>query len=99
MNSRFGNSFLSRLTNTLFKSDISDSQTGFRAFKTRVYPQIIWESSSYSVETEMIKNMKKHELPYSEIKVKTIYNDGYKGTDTYEGIKIAFNMLAWRFRK
>ncbi|MFA5173570.1 MAG: glycosyltransferase family 2 protein [Candidatus Pacearchaeota archaeon] len=94
-----GNIFLSKLANFLFGSKVSDTQTGYRAFRTSIYPKIVWNSSDYGVETEMLKNIKKHNLAHTEVKVKTIYNDNYKGTTPLDGIKIALNMLQWRIKQ
>ena len=53
----------------------------------------------YFVETEMIANVGKKKLKYKEIPIATIYADKYKGTTVFDGIKIVFNLLIWRFKK
>jgi glycosyltransferase involved in cell wall biosynthesis len=88
-----GNKFLTRLTNLLSGASISDSQCGFKAFRASVYDKLIWESSDYSVETEMIVNTKKNKLKYGEIFIETIYNDNYKGTTPFDGIKVLINLI------
>ena len=97
--SRLGNIFLSKFSKFLFKSDLSDTQTGFRAFNARIYPKIAWESADYRVETEMIKNISDNRISHEEVKIKTIYNDKYKGTTPLDGIKIALNMISWRMKR
>lgn len=95
---RLGNKFLSFVTSLLFRSYISDTQSGFRAFRASVYPKIIWSSSGYGVETEMIINAAKHHLRMKEIDIKTVYHDSYKGTTIMDGIRIFINLILWRLQ-
>ncbi len=97
--SRLGNIFLSKLSKLLFRTNLSDSQTGFRAFNAKIYPKIVWESADYGVETEMIKKISDNNISHEEVKIKTIYNDRYKGTTPLDGIKIAIKMISWRLKR
>jgi len=99
ISSKLGNIFLSKFSKFLFKSKITDTQTGFRAFNSNIYPKIEWKSSGYEVETEIIRNISKHNLAVKEIEIDTIYHDNYKGTTPIDGMKIAFEMLKWRIKK
>lgn len=99
MQSKIGNITLSKFSKMLFHTNISDTQTGFRAFKSSAYSKILWESTGYEVETEMIKNINKNKVDFSEVEVKTIYNDNYKGTTPMDGAKIALNMIKWRAKQ
>lgn len=92
-----GNKFLSIATSILFGIYISDTQSGFRGFRLAAFKKIFWDSTRYSVETEMVVNTGKKKLKYKEIEIKTIYHDDYKGTTIIDGIRIFFNMLTWRF--
>lgn len=91
-----GNKFLSLVTSLLFKIYISDTQSGFRAIRASIYPKIKWSSPRYAVETEMIVNVGKRGLKHSEIAIKTIYHDKYKGTTVFDGLRIFINLLIWR---
>lgn len=91
-----GNKFLSIVTSLLFGIYISDTQSGFRAFRANIYPKIKWNSTRYSVETEIIVNAGKNKLKIGEIEIETIYHDKYKGTTIFDGFRIFFNMLIWR---
>ncbi len=93
---RVGNHFFSVVTNLLFGIYVSDTQSGFRAFRSAVYPKIEWQSPRYAAETEMIVNAGKHRLRYCEVPIDTIYHDKYKGTTVFDGLRIFFNMLLWR---
>ena len=94
---RFGNHFLSLTISTLFHVYVSDTQSGFRAFRSTAYEVLEWESPRYAVEAEMIVNTGKHHLRYSEIEIQTIYHDKYKGTTVFDGLRIFLTMLLWRF--
>lgn len=91
-----GNMFLSKMLTILFGIGVSDTQSGYRAFRTAVYPQLRWESPRYSVETEMIVNAGKHHLRFVEVRISTIYLDQYRGTTVLDGIRIFLNMISWR---
>jgi len=92
-----GNKFLSLCSSFLFGLYISDTQSGFRAFRTRAYPALRWDSPRYAVETEMIANAAKKKLRTGEVQVQTIYHDDYKGTTVIDGIRIFTSMLRWKF--
>jgi glycosyltransferase involved in cell wall biosynthesis len=96
-NSKLGNRLLSLLARILYNTKIHDSQSGYRAFNTNIYPKIVWASRDYGVETEMIQNMSRNHVSHTEVGVKTIYHDDYKGTTPLDGLKIAVNMVSKRF--
>ncbi|MBT7903301.1 glycosyltransferase family 2 protein [Candidatus Woesearchaeota archaeon] len=96
---RFGNWFINKVTEILYEIKIKDSQSGYRAFTSESYTKIRWNSTDYSMESEMIANVGKNKLKYSEIPIATIYSDDYKGTTIFDGIKIVWNMLIWRLEK
>jgi len=93
---KYGNWFISKTTHVLYGVDIPDTQCGFRAFRTKIYNKIKWQSPHYSMESEMIASVGKKRLKYSIIPINTIYSDKYKGTTIMDGIKIVLNMLWWK---
>ncbi len=93
---KFGNVFINEILNLLYGIKIKDSQSGYRAFKTSVYPKIRWRATDYFMETEMIVKTGKNHLKYSQIPIETIYGDKYKGTTVIDGVKIVGKMFAWR---
>jgi len=97
LRARFANIFLSFLFRCLFGTRINDTQSGFRALKSEIYKKIKWKSNRYGVETEMLANAAKKKINYSEVPIKTIYHEIYKGTNFTDGIKIALLMAKWRF--
>jgi len=94
---RFGNIFLTKSINLMFGIQVSDTQSGFRALRTAVYPKLAWRSPRYAVETEMVVNTGKNNLRYAEVPISTIYLNGYKGTTVLDGLRIFINMLSWKF--
>jgi len=95
---RFGNKVINKVTEILYHIKIGDTQTGYRAFTANAYKKIRWNSSDYSMESEMIANAGRHKLRYSEIGIATITHDRYKGTTVFTGIKIVFDMILWRIK-
>ncbi|MBS3135483.1 glycosyltransferase family 2 protein [Candidatus Woesearchaeota archaeon] len=96
---KFGNSFINNAARALYGINIDDTQCGFRAFRADVYNSIVWRSSDYSMESEMIANIGKKRLKYAIVPISTIYADKYKGTTVIDGIKIVFNMVWWRISR
>ena len=96
---RFGNLVINKITSLLYGMKLKDTQCGYRAFTAEAYKKIRWQSSDYSMESEMIANAGKHHLKYREVPIKTIYGDKYKGTTVIDGIKIVLKMFTWRLFK
>ena len=96
---KFGNWFISKGTKFLYGIELRDTQSGYRAFNTRIYPKIKWRAIDYSIESEMIANAARNKLPYKEIPIATIYTNKYKGTTVLDGMRIVWKMLWWRFRR
>ena len=93
---RFGNWLINKTIKFLYGIKIKDSQCGYRAFTAKAYKRLRWKASDYSMESEMIANIGKHKLSYTEIPIETIYSDRYKGTTIFDGIKIVFNLFIWK---
>jgi len=93
---KFGNWFISTATKIIQGIDIRDTQSGFRCMKSGTYRKIRWESTDYSMESEMIANVGKHKLKYSEIPINTIYLDNFKGTTIFDGIRIFINIIRFK---
>ena len=93
---RFGNWFISGVSRILYKVDLIDTQSGFRAFNIESYKKIRWNASDYSMESEMISKAGKQKLKYVQIPISTIYSDRYKGTTILDGMKIVLDMFWWK---
>jgi UDP-N-acetylglucosamine---dolichyl-phosphate N-acetylglucosaminyltransferase len=93
------NKLLTISTNLLHRYFLNDTQCGFRAFRSRVFKKLKWNSSKYEVETEIIINSAKNQLKYKEIPIDSIYLERYKGTGIMDGVKIMSKILAWKIFK
>jgi UDP-N-acetylglucosamine---dolichyl-phosphate N-acetylglucosaminyltransferase len=95
---RFGNWGINTSSKIINGIKLKDTQSGFRCITSETYKKIRWTSNNYSMESEMIANVAKYKLRYSEIPIETIYLDGFKGTTIIDGVKIFINMLKFRIR-
>jgi len=96
---RLGNTAITQTARILFHVSLNDTQCGYRAFKADAYKKVRWQASDYSMESEMIANVGKARLKYTQIPVETIYAEKYKGTTIFDGMKIMMNMIFWRLRR
>ena len=90
-----GNKFGSVLISLIFGIYRSDMLCGYMAFTKSAYKKIKWESGRYGVETEIVARTGKNKLKYSEIPIKTIYKDKYKGVTILDAIGVLFNIPRW----
>ena len=95
---KFGNWWLCKSAQLLFGTKVTDSQSGFKAFRRDAYEKLKWRSSHYSVDSEIIMNAGTNKLRHKQIPIKTLYNCNHKGTTVIDGIRIFLNMLLWRFK-
>lgn len=96
---RNGNKLAGWLVGVLFNIKRKDLLCGFLGFKKEFYKQIIWKSCRYGIETEMATKIGKNKIPFSEIKIDTIYIDKYKGVTIFDAFKILFKIPFWYFSK
>lgn len=93
---RFGNWFINKMVAKLYGLELRDTQSGYRAFTADAYKKIRWNARDYSMESEMISRVGRHKLKYTEVPIKTIYGDKYKGTTVIDGIRIVTKLMMWR---
>jgi hypothetical protein len=93
---RFGNLVINKMAELLYHIRLHDTQCGYRAFTAAAYKKIRWRSYDYSVESEMIARVGKRRLRYTQTPIKTVYQDRYKGTTIFDGIKIVIKMMWWK---
>lgn len=95
---KLGNIFLTTALSWLYGIPVRDTQSGYRALRLSRIKELAWSSPRYAVETEMIVNAGRHQVPWTEVPIRTIYLDAYRGTTVLDGIRIFINMITWRFR-
>lgn len=91
-----GNLFLTKITNFLSGTKITDSQSGLRAFTREAAERIIIESDRYEVSSEIIHELSGHGFKIKEVPIKAIYTtrSATKGTNIRSGMHILLGMLA-----
>ena len=93
---RTGNMVASQIIKLFFGISVTDPLSGFRAITKSSFNKIRWDSSGYSVESEMVANIAKHNLTFVEIPVDTIYHDKYKGMSVLDAFGVLLDVLKWR---
>ena len=92
--SRYGNRITKLALRLMCGIKLSDTQTGLRAIPAKYLPRIsIYEGERFEYETNMIIEMKSDNIPFSEVKIETIYLD--------ENVSLHFNPFkdSWRIYK
>ena len=93
-----GNRFLTLMNRLLFGSSLTDSQTGFRVVRARVWRNLGITSPSYSICSEIAAKAGSR-YRFGEIPVRTAFLDKFKGTTILDGLKIFYDMLKWRLHR
>jgi len=92
---KFGNQVMNIITRVFYGIHVSDSQSGLRAFNKKAAEvlDIYWRG--YGVSSEIIGEIKKHDLKIEEVPIQTIYTDYSmsKGTGLGVGLKILFKLI------
>jgi len=96
---KLGNNFLTLMNRTIFGSNISDTQSGFRILTANAWKKLSPKSMGYSICSEISANIGTKRLKYAEIPIETIYLDKFKGTTIFDGIRIFAHMLRWWSKK
>ena len=94
---RIGNWGLNLLTYLMGGHFITDSQSGLRAFSNKAAKIIIEQlkSNKYEVSSEFVVLIKRNNLKFKEIPIKTIYTDYSmaRGTNVITGFKILVKLI------
>lgn len=96
---KWGNILAANLIRVLFGIKKRDLLSGYLGFRKEVYKKIKWNSQRYGIETEMATKIGKNKIPFSEIKIDTIYIDKYKGVSIIDAIKVLIQIPFWYFSK
>ncbi len=78
---------------------ISDTQTGLRAFPMEALPFLCEiEGDRYEFETNMLLVMHSKKVPFSEVKIRTIYEDKENSTSHFHPVKDSFKIYRIIFK-
>ena len=91
-----GNKMASLFVSLLFGIYASDLLCGYRAITKKAFKKMNWESTGYSIETEMVVRTKQLGLKHCEVPVETVYYDKVKGVTILDAFGIFFQVLKWR---
>jgi glycosyltransferase involved in cell wall biosynthesis len=97
---KFGNQIMNLITFIFYGIKANDSQSGLRAFNRKAAETIVINARDYGVSSEIIGEIRRHDLRLMEIPIKTIYTNYSmtKGTNTYEGLKILAKLIRNLFK-
>lgn len=73
---RMGLSMITKATQIASGTDISDSQSGYRAFSHRAIQELTFSSSGFSAEVEMLFTARNKGLRLAEVPITAVYNEG-----------------------
>jgi len=94
---RIGNRSLNLITSLMYGVSSTDTQSGFRALNQKAVSLIQINVDRYGFCSEMIGEVRRHNLRLEEVPIETIYLDRYKGTSVKDGIKIFVDLMLRRF--
>lgn len=86
---RVANRWLTWLTNVLFNLDLSDMETGYKAFRKTALDKIVIRENRFGVEPELTAKLAKQKCRIYEVPI------SYYGRDYSEGKKIGFRDALW----
>lgn len=91
----FANTVMNLLTRIFYGVNVSDSQTGFRAFTAKTLNKVNIKAQGYIIASEFLRQFKINDIKLEEVTITTIYTPETqeKGTNAIVGLKIMFRMI------
>ena len=89
----FGQHFLTIATNLTSRSNLTDSQSGFRAFSHKVLEVFHFESRGFSVESEMQFMLQDIGLRVVEVPISVVYEEPAKRNPLMHGLQVFNGVL------
>lgn len=94
---KLANWIADKVTFLLYGVNLQDSQSGFRAFSAHAIKLIKTKSNAYSYESEVLREIKTHQLSYTEVPIHvryTAYSTSKKHKQNIvNGIKTIYTMI------
>jgi glycosyltransferase involved in cell wall biosynthesis len=85
---KFGHKMLNVITNTFSGVQVTDSQSGYRAFSPKAYHLLRFSSKGFSVESEMQFLASEHDLEVLEVPITIQYLDKEKRSAWTQGASV-----------
>lgn len=100
LSKKLGNQIMNLITLIFYGIKVNDSQSGLRAFNRKAAESIMINARDYGVSSEIVGEVKRHNLKFKEVTIKTIYTEYSmtKGTNLSEGLKILTKLIMNIFR-
>lgn len=96
--SRFGNRTTSLVFKLLCGMNVSDTQTGLRAFSRKLLPLLCKiEGERFEYETNMLLKFKSSDIEFSEVKIETVYIEENR-TSHFHAIKDSIRVYSFILR-
>lgn len=94
---RFANSGANLITGLLYGVWVSDSQSGFRTFSRQAAEKVRVRADAYAYDSEVIQEIKRHQLSYQEVPISTRYTAYSMGKNHKQnfvnGVKTLYTLL------
>src|SRR5690606_17197787 len=84
---RLSNKITSGLLSHKLKVKIKDSQSGFRAYRTDILPEIKTKSAGFEAESEILVNASRNNYKIGSVDIPTIYGDEKSKVNPFKAIK------------
>lgn len=84
----WGHHLINLISNSLSGVRVTDSQSGYRAFSRKAIERISFQSSGFSVETEMQFIAQENDLSYTEVPIQILYLDPPKRSAVKQGLQV-----------
>jgi glycosyltransferase involved in cell wall biosynthesis len=89
----WGHRFFNTVTRGVSGLDVTDSQSGFRAFSPKALTSLSFSSNSFSVESEMQLLAREHKLIVSEVSITIHYLDAPKRSVIAQGLSVLHGIM------
>ena len=98
---RIGQKILDKFTNITSGLEITDSQSGFRAFSRKTIPYFKFKDSGFAIESEMLSDAAEADLKIVEVPITVRYDlDGSTENPITHGIRVLLKIIKdTKFRK
>ncbi len=93
---RIGNNIAHFIIRNIFNiKRKGDILCGYFAVRKDIFDKIKWHSNDYGVEAEISAIVGRKNIPFKEIRVKTIYLDRNKGVNLFDALLILLHIPYW----